>query len=347
MALDIENGSYQPGCALPVAASDNSSGQQFMVMRRGEGIYTIQNANTMRNVKIMTGLAAAGADAQETLVFASDGAVDVELWKIVVTPEGDTMLAPYLLTTSLFEQITVDSFGQGGDLVRPWTFIKTQVGVNESDIVLSFDEAEYTGEPILPDVTIIKAGKVLVENTDYVVVYENNKDIGTAKVRVSGIGEYVGSAVKEFEITAIDIAKGGDVVFSESEKASISSSGEGGITTYAYTGEAVEPGVEVTFNGNVLTGGVDYTVSFNDNIYPGAVRVDIEGMGIYRGSFNRSFVIGGVETRIDPKKTYTLAPKSHGADRLAVTNGGITTGTTINTSAASDDEKEKFQLFEK
>ena len=346
MALDTEAGTYRTGYALPLAVSDNSAGQQFQVVRRAEGIYTIQNANTNANVKIRTGLSSAETEDIDGFSGSGSNTVDVELWRIVETSGGDTMLAPYLLTTSLFEQITVESFGTGADLARPWIFTKTHVGINEEDVSLEYEETEYTGEPITPGVTIVKAGKTLRENTDYAVVYEDNRDIGTAKVRVSGIGEYVGSCVCNFDITPIDIAGAGIVSVLESENASLSGTGENGEPIFAYTGSPLTPKMQVMFDGKLLTEGVDYTISLKNNTDPGKAEIEVVGTGIYRGSFRSEFVIGGVETDINQTKTYTFAPASHGTDRLAVKEGGITQGTVFDTAPASEDEKEKFCFFE-
>ena len=345
MALDTEAGIYLPGYALPLAASDHSAGQQFLVIKRADGIYTIQNANTNANVKIRTGLSFADSEHLADFSGADSNTVDVELWKIVETTGGDIMLTPYLLTTSLFEQITVDSFGNGADLARPWVFTKTQVGVNGEDVSIEYEEAEYTGEPITPRVTVVKGGKILQENRDYVVVYEDNRDIGTAKVRVSGIGEYDGSCVTNFEIVPIDIARAGVVSVTESENARLSGTEEDS-AVFAYTGNPLLPGVQVTFDGSLLNEGTDYTISLKNNTDPGKADIEVNGIGIYRGSFHSDFVIGGVETEINQTKTYTFAPVSHGTDRLAVKDGGITEGTVFDTAYASEDEKEKFRFFE-
>ena len=345
MALDTEGGTYRTGYALPLAVSDHSAGQQFLVIKRADGIYTIQNANTNANVKIKTGLSYAGPLTVAGHSGNETDTVDVELWRISETPGGDIMLAPYLLTTSLFEQITVDSFGNGADLAWPWVFTKTQVGVNEGDVTLEYEEAEYTGEPVTPGVTVVKAGKTLQRDRDFVVVYENNTDIGTAKVRISGIGEYVGSCVIDFSIIPVDIARTGKAVATESETARTSEVNEDGTAVFAYSGSPLMPAVQVTFDGKPLTEGTDYTISMKNNTDPGKADIEVVGTGIYRGSFHSEFEIGGVETEIDQSKTYTFAPASHGTDRLAVKAGGITSGTVFDTSIASEDEKEKFSFF--
>ena len=346
MALDTEAGTYRMGYAMPLAPSDGSAGQQFLVIKRADGIYTIQNVNTNANVKIRTGLSFAGSGTLDGFSGGESDAVDVELWKISETSGGDIMLVPYLLTTSLFEQITVDSFGNGADFAWPWIFTKTRVGVHEEDVTLEYEEAEYTGEPITPGVTVVKAGKALRENTDYAVVYEDNRNIGTAKVRVSGVGEYVGSCVRNFEIIPIDIARAGIVTVLESENAHFVGTDENEEPIFAYTGSPILPGVQVMFDGRLLTEGTDYTISVKNNIDPGKADIEITGTGIYRGSFHSKFEIGGVETEINQTKTYTFAPASHGTDRLAVKEGGITEGTVFDTSYASEEEKEKFRFFE-
>ena len=51
-----------------------------------------------------------------------------------------------------------------------------------------------------PTVTIKLEGKTLVKNTDYTVIYKNNKNIGIANVIVYGKGEYSGTISKNFTI---------------------------------------------------------------------------------------------------------------------------------------------------
>ena len=346
MAIDTENGTYRPGNALPLSYADDSEGQQFTVTRRAEGIYTIQNANTNAYVKIRTGLSDAGKRTLGNIDEKDADTVEVELWKIVETTEGDIMLVPYMLKTSLFEQITVDSCGNGADFARAWTFTKTQVGIAYGDVTLEYNEVEYTGEPMEPAVSVVKAGRRLEENLDYVVSYEENREIGTARVRVSGIGNYMGDCVAEFEILPIDISREGDVQLNESESALAAGIDENGMSVYAYTGNPIVPGAYVTFNGAPLTEGTDYTVALKNNTDPGTGEIVITGTGIYRGTLARTILIGGVDTEIDLSKTYTFAPKSHGMDRLAVMNGGRTQGIPLDTAAASDEEEaEKFRFF--
>ena len=69
--------------------------------------------------------------------------------------------------------------------------------IPEDKISLSSDKFTYAGDEKKPTVTI----DGLKEGTDFTVSYEDNIDVGTAKVIITGIGDYAGSSVtKEFTI---------------------------------------------------------------------------------------------------------------------------------------------------
>lgn len=60
---------------------------------------------------------------------------------------------------------------------------------------------------------------------------------------------------------------------------------------YEYTGEAVEPGVTVELDGQTLTDGTDYYVSYTDNINKGTATVTVTFMGNYKGTVTKTFEI--------------------------------------------------------
>lgn len=70
-------------------------------------------------------------------------------------------------------------------------------------IVLKYTSLPYTGKALTPAVTVTYNGTRLVNGTDYVVTYSNNKEPGTATVKVTGQGSYRGSLSKTFQITAL------------------------------------------------------------------------------------------------------------------------------------------------
>lgn len=61
----------------------------------------------------------------------------------------------------------------------------------------------YTGNPITPKIEVTDEGKVLKEGTDYVVLYENNVEVGRASIFIIGCGDYSGSIEKTFRIEKV------------------------------------------------------------------------------------------------------------------------------------------------
>lgn len=61
-------------------------------------------------------------------------------------------------------------------------------------------EQDYTGSAVTPSLTITDGANILVEGRDYTVSYSNNINEGTATAKITGIGNYSGSASAEFTI---------------------------------------------------------------------------------------------------------------------------------------------------
>ena len=58
----------------------------------------------------------------------------------------------------------------------------------------------YTGKNITQSITVKYNGKTLKNGTNYTVSYSNNKNIGTATVKIAGKGSYTGTITKAFKI---------------------------------------------------------------------------------------------------------------------------------------------------
>ncbi len=169
----------------------------------------------------------------------------------------------------------------------------------------------YTGEAVLPEFTIQDKGRdangealsaregedfyTLREGVDYEVECENNTRPGIASVSVTGIGNYADDLSGTFEIQA-------DLSMAEIAP----------IPAQQYTGEAVEPKLTVSLDGETLEEGVDYIVTYQDNIERGtasATITPVEGrpyMGEQTVHFEISRDIGDAVIRlIDTEFTYT------------------------------------------
>jgi len=128
----------------------------------------------------------------------------------------------------------------------------------------------YTGSPIEPIVAVMANDTTLTEGLDYTLSYSDNTNAGTATVTATGTGNYAGSTGSEsFTIAPLVTTLTVEV--------------SGG--PFIYTGSPVEPSVTVKDNEVTLTEGVDYTLSYSDNINVGtAPVVTATGIGNYAGS---------------------------------------------------------------
>ncbi|MEE1303608.1 MAG: hypothetical protein U0K68_00435 [Agathobacter sp.] len=144
-------------------------------------------------------------------------------------------------------------------------------------------DAEYTGKAITQNLVVTSPnGLVLTLGKDYKVSYSNNVNPGTATVKITGISNYTGTVEKTFKITK----KETPVVKVDISKATVT-----GLKTVTYNGKAFKPVVKVVVNGKTLVLNKDYKVAYSNNIKPGKAKVVITGIGSYKGTVTKSFVI--------------------------------------------------------
>ena len=167
--------------------------------------------------------------------------------------------------------------------VKGEIFFSIKAASIETATVEGIEDAEYTGKAIKQNVEVTTAdGLVLTLGKDYKVTYANNVNPGTATVTISGMGNYTGEIVKTFKITK----KETPVVKVDISKAKVS-----GLKTVTYNGKAFKPAVKVVVNGKTLVLNKDYKVAYSNNIKPGTAKVVITGIGSYKGTVTKTFVI--------------------------------------------------------
>lgn len=88
------------------------------------------------------------------------------------------------------------------------TFEITGISIVNAEISGIVDKPYNNGNSITQIVSVKLNGKQLSPNTDYVVSYSNNKNVGTATVNVEGRGNYSGIARKTFQITSTGTNQG-------------------------------------------------------------------------------------------------------------------------------------------
>lgn len=177
-----------------------------------------------------------------------------------------------------------------------YTYLKptnNQASSNKIDLssssVNEISSKTYTGSAIEPSVTVTLNNKILKENEDYTVTYSNNISIGTAKILIKGIGNYVGEKTITFEIVA-----------PTASKINLSSASVSEISSQSYTGSAIKPSVTVKINGKTLVLNKDYTVTYSNNKDIGTAEIRIEGIGNYTGKKTVTF-------KIIPKKVSNVS----------------------------------------
>ena len=157
----------------------------------------------------------------------------------------------------------------------------SRISISKASVTLSTSTYAYDGKAKTPSVTVKVGGKTLKNDTDYTVSYSNNTKVGTAKVTITGKGNYTGSVSKTY------------IIKNNFKKATVS-----GISTKAFTGKNITQSISVKYNGKTLKKGTDYTVSYSSSKSIGTATVKIAGKGSYTGTITKTFKINPAKQEI-------------------------------------------------
>ncbi|MGN0594766.1 MAG: RCC1 domain-containing protein [Hominimerdicola sp.] len=198
-------------------------------------------------------------NGDDTLVSGTDYAVryenniDAGTAKVIIAGKGD-YTGKVTKTFQIFENVT---------------------DISSCTVSISKSSYPYTGSAVKPTVTVRNGDTVLTKNTDYVVRYINNINIGTATIIISGKGDYIGTTNKTFSIVK-NIGKCTVTLSTESCN---------------YTGSAIKPKVTVKYGNTTLTMGTDYVMRYANNVNVGTASVVISGCNSYAGTITKTFEI--------------------------------------------------------
>ncbi len=164
------------------------------------------------------------------------------------------------------------------------------------DIRNLYSGYNWTGKEVKPDVLIRCAdcNKELKEGTDYKLEYKNNVNVGTATVKVVGMGAYEGvDQTANFEIEE-DCGWNGIKYYNDTYQ-----NGDhiGSLEWSEWRYNKKTPYIPIACNhcGKELENGKDYTITFSNTDHPGEGTAKVVGLNEYAG-YELSF-------------TYTLKPK--------------------------------------
>lgn len=188
----------------------------------------------------------------------------------------------------------------------------------------------YTESQVKPEITVIDGGKKLVEGTDYTLRYEDNINVGTAKVILTGMGNYRAEKILNFTIS------------NDISDATIEN-----VKDQVYTGFNTFPTPKVFFENTMLFPNIHYIVASTHPQYDrvGTYAMTFFGRGKYKGEQTVYFrivhahisntIISDISaqsftgSKITPKPTITYNGKTlqEGVDYFLAYSDNIEPGT--------------------
>ena len=199
-----------------------------------------------------------------------DGILSTEV-EIIATDANSEQVFAYgyfdSFTEAVDDELDEDATGAG-----PWD-------ISEA-VIEAIAPQGYTGSPVTPIPVVQRLGDELVPGRDFTVSYEDNIELGTATLTITGAGAFTGSAETTF-----------DIIEKAPEKIDISGAEILPIADQPYDGSPVTPAVTVMLDGSSLREGVDYDVTYSNNDAPGTATVTVTGKGDFDGEVSATFEI--------------------------------------------------------
>lgn len=167
---------------------------------------------------------------------------------------------------------------------------RTSVNGYLTDTVISvteqIDNQVYTGAEITPDISVTANGVDLIPDRDYKVIYTDNLNVGTARITITFIGEYVNFDEKVLTFSITPKTLGSQEICYDA------------IDTQYYTGKGLTPAVMIQDKGRriedifyELEAGEDYSVVYRNNVNVGEATAVITLQGNYSGEIAIPFTI--------------------------------------------------------
>lgn len=210
--------------------------------------------------------------------------------------------------------------------------------------VSDIEDQEYTGKIITPKVIIKYNNKILTENIDYTLEFDNNTKIGKANIFIKGIGNYFGEKLVHFYIkekSNTNTTINNNVTNTSNQNQSSNTNSQNNSNTseikednerillnktnikfssignQLYTGNKIEPNFSVTYyKVRKLKKNKDYTVKYSNNTKIGTAKITITGINEFYGTVSITF-------KIIPNKVTKLKVKSSNDNSIKLTWNNI------------------------
>lgn len=140
--------------------------------------------------------------------YTYDGNAKVPVVKLVDTSRNTELTDADYEITSYGENknagtviISIKGIGNYNDTTTLTFEIKPK-SISASDVSISLSDKvyEYDKTPKIPTITVKDGEEKLTENKDFEIKYDNNTEVGTAQVTITGKGNYDGTIIRTFTI---------------------------------------------------------------------------------------------------------------------------------------------------
>ena len=165
-----------------------------------------------------------------------------------------------------------------GQLEKEFEIVESSTNTRKDLSVISCTQIQdkiYTGKLITPEVVLKDNDYTLIKGTDYELAYTNNLNIGKATLTITGLGNYSGMILREFNIIKKDI----NYTLIDD------------ISDQEYNGKEIKPTITITSDFIKLKENEDYTIEYSNNIQVGTATITITGINNYTGKLIKTFNI--------------------------------------------------------
>lgn len=213
----------------------------------------------------------------------------------------------------------------------------------------------YSGTSIEPPVTVTdKYGSSLQEGKDFSLSYTDNVDNGTALIEVQGMGNYSGTRYLSFSIEKVSDSTQVEQVETDTQNTETESTFLANFNyiaptvtlsqrSYPYDGTAKTPAVAVSVKGEQLQEGMDYRVSYENNVNPGQAVVVIQGINRCSGEYRVTFSIEKETVQSEAENVKTTVQTSTGSSATTSSMAG----SSAELSADTGNERKAEAAIEK
>lgn len=163
-----------------------------------------------------------------------------------------------------------------GEITAAFNIKGTSVSQLKADSVIYTGKAE---KPVIKD----KSGRQLTEGVDYVInSLSGSESAGTARISITGINAYYGTAVKSYKVKACPV-----------DDSRITAAFAKNADTQPYEKNGASPKVVLTYGGRILIEGTDYSLRYKNNKAIGSTAtVTITGKKNFSAKRTLSFTVG-------------------------------------------------------